>query len=393
MSKTDQLSGTVLVVDDTPGNLRVLVDSLTARGLDVLVATDGRSAIERAVYGQPDLILLDVIMPGIDGFETCRKFKDTPETTAIPVIFMTALSDTSQKVKAFEVGAVDYVTKPFEEEELIARVDAHLTIRSLQADLERRNNQLEDLNQLKNEFLGMAAHDIRNPLTAILAGAEILELTAGSAATEKVIQTSHQIQIAGNRIKTLLTNLLDVNAIDSGKRNIEIEPIELSSILEQVVTNHESSARSKTIEIIRDQTTNGELIMADACAAGQVLDNLISNAIKYSPPERRVWISNERCADTVKITIRDEGPGLSQEDRENMFGKFARLTPRPTAGESSTGLGLWIVRELIISMEGSIRCESTLGEGATFIVEFRSAGVPAEVGTCTAGSAPARLQK
>jgi two-component system sensor histidine kinase/response regulator len=377
MSNINQLSGTVLVVDDTPGNLRVLVDSLSARGLDVLVATDGKSAVERAVYGQPDLILLDVIMPGIDGFETCRIFKETPETSAIPVIFMTALSDTSQKVKAFEVGAVDYVTKPFEEEELIARVDTHLTIRSLQADLERRNHQLEELNQLKNEFLGMAAHDIRNPLTAILAGAEILELTAGSAAAEKVIQTSHQIQIAGNRIQTLLTNLLDVNAIDSGKRNIEIEPIELRAVLEQVTANHEPSARSKNIEIIRDQTTDGESIMADVCAAGQVLDNLVSNAIKYSPPEQRVWISTERRGDIITITIRDEGPGLSQEDQKKMFGKFARLTPRPTAGETSTGLGLWIVKELVQSMNGSIRCESTLGEGATFTVEFRCAEVPA----------------
>jgi signal transduction histidine kinase len=377
MSRTDQLSGTVLVVDDTPGNLRVLVDSLSARGLEILVATDGMSAIERAIYGRPDLILLDVIMPGIDGFETCRKFKENPETNAIPVIFMTALSDTSQKVKAFEVGAVDYVTKPFEEEELIARVDAHLTIRSLQGDLERRNHQLEDLNQLKNEFLGMAAHDIRNPLTAILAGAEILELTAGTAAAEKVVQTAHQIQTAGNRINTLLANLLDVNAIDSGKRNIEIEAVALRTILEQVATNHKTSALNKNIEMVCDQTSNGEMIMVDLCAAGQILDNLISNAIKYSPPERRVWVSSERRDNTMAVIIRDEGPGLSSEDQEKMFGKFARLTPRPTAGEASTGLGLWIVKELVQSMGGSIRCDSTLGEGSTFTVEFRSAQVPA----------------
>jgi len=127
MSKIDQLSGTVLVVDDTPGNLRVIVDSLSARGLDVLVATDGKSAIERAAYGRPDLILLGVIMPDIDGFEICLKFKEPLETAAIPVIFMTALSDTNQKVKAFEVGAVDYVTNSFEQEEIIA----HLTIRRL----------------------------------------------------------------------------------------------------------------------------------------------------------------------------------------------------------------------------------------------------------------------
>ena len=118
--------------------------------------------------------------------------------------------------------------------------------------------------------------------------------------------------------------------------------------------------------------------MADVCAAGQVLDNLVSNAIKYSPPEQRVWISTERRGDIVTITIRDEGPGLSKEDQEKMFGKFARLTPRPTGGETSTGLGLWIVKELVQSMDGSIRCESNLGEGATFVVEFRCAEAPAE---------------
>lgn len=380
MSKTDKLSGTVLVVDDTPGNLRVLVDSLSNRGLDILVATDGESAVERAAYSRPDLILLDVIMPGIDGFETCRIFKEKPETTDIPVIFMTALSDTSQKVKAFEVGAVDYVTKPFEEEELIARVDAHLTIRRLQDDLRRRNGQLEDLNQLKNEFLGMAAHDIRNPLTAILAASEILEMTAASTTPEKLTRTAQQIQTASNRIQTLLSNLLDVNAIDSGKRNIEIQPIELEAILAPITANHQPAAAEKQIELIRETREDGDCIQADSTAIGQVLDNLISNAIKYSEPGKRVWIDSRRRDSRIAITVRDEGPGLTEEDQGKLFGKFARLTPRPTAGESSTGLGLWIVKELVQSMEGSIRCESTLGEGTTFIVELPASVLEAAAG-------------
>jgi len=375
MSKNNELSGTVLVVDDTPGNLRVLVDSLSNRGLNILVATDGTSAIERAVYSQPDLILLDVIMPGIDGFETCRIFKEKPETTDIPVIFMTALSDTSQKIKAFEVGAVDYVTKPFEEEELIARVDAHLTIRRLQDDLMRRNTQLEDLNQLKNEFLGMAAHDIRNPLTAILATSEILEMTAASATEEKLTHMAQQVQTAGNRIKTLLSNLLDVNAIDSGKRNIDIQPIEVETVLEQISTNHLPAAREKQIDLIREPAAETDIIQADATAISQVLDNLISNAIKYSEPGKRVWIKSQRREEKITLSIRDEGPGLSEEDRGKLFGKFARLTPRPTAGETSTGLGLWIVKELVQSMEATIRCESALGEGTSFIVEFPAEAV------------------
>ena len=380
MSATDQLSGTVLVVDDTPGNLRVLVESLSNRGLKVLVATDGKSAIERATYGQPDLILLDVIMPGIDGFETCRIFKEKPETRDIPVIFMTALSDTSQKVKAFEVGAVDYVTKPFEEEELIARVDAHLTIRQLQADLLRRNHQLEELNQLKNEFLGMAAHDIRNPLTTILAASELLEMTAANTTPEKLTKMSQQIQSAGNRVQTLLTNLLDVNAIDSGARHINIQPIDVASVLEQTATRHETSAQDKDIRLMQDLEPNGDCILADNTAIGQILDNLVSNAIKYSEPHKTVWITSQRSQKRISVSVRDEGPGLSKEDLGKMFKKFARLTPRPTAGETSTGLGLWIVKELVQSMQGTIRCESVLGQGTSFIVDF-----PAVVAEAAAG--------
>ena len=380
MSATDQLSGTVLVVDDTPGNLRVLVESLSNRGLKVLVATDGKSAIERATYGQPDLILLDVIMPGIDGFETCRIFKEKPETRDIPVIFMTALSDTSQKVKAFEVGAVDYVTKPFEEEELIARVDAHLTIRQLQADLLRRNHQLEELNQLKNEFLGMAAHDIRNPLTTILAASELLEMTAANTTPEKLTRMAQQIQSAGNRVQTLLTNLLDVNAIDSGARHINIQPIDVASVLEQTATRHETSAQDKDIRLMQDLEPNGDCILADNTAIGQILDNLVSNAIKYSEPHKTVWITSQRSQKRISVSVRDEGPGLSKEDLGKMFKKFARLTPRPTAGETSTGLGLWIVKELVQSMQGTIRCESVLGQGTSFIVDF-----PAVVAEAAAG--------
>jgi len=377
MSATDQLSGTVLVVDDTPGNLRVLVESLSNRGLKVLVATDGKSAIDRATYGQPDLILLDVIMPGIDGFETCRIFKESSETRDIPVIFMTALSDTSQKVKAFEVGAVDYVTKPFEEEELIARVYAHLTIRELQADLLRRNHQLEELNQLKNEFLGMAAHDIRNPLTTILAASELLEMTAAKATPEKLTKMAQQIQSAGNRVQNLLTNLLDVNAIDSGARHIDIQPIEVASVLEQTATRHETSAQDKGIRLVQDLESNGDCILADNTAIGQVLDNLVSNAIKYSEPHKTVWITSQRAENRISLSVRDEGPGLSEEDLGRMFKKFARLTPRPTAGETSTGLGLWIVKELVKSMQGAIHCESVLGQGTSFIVDFPAVAVEA----------------
>ncbi|EDN67762.1 Response Regulator Receiver Signal Transduction Histidine Kinase [Beggiatoa sp. PS] len=153
---------TLLIVDDTPENIRVLFDFLIAHDFRILVAENGEDALENAEEELPDLILLDVMMPaGIDGFETCRLLKDNAQTQDIPVIFMTALSDTLDKVKAFELGAVDYVTKPFQQEEVLARINTHLTIRKLQKKLQAQNEQLIVLNQDKNEFLGIAAHDLK----------------------------------------------------------------------------------------------------------------------------------------------------------------------------------------------------------------------------------------
>lgn len=370
MDPRNNIPGVVLAVDDTPGNLRVLVEALSSYGHEVLVATDGRAALDTVRYARPDLILLDVMMPGLDGFETCAALKANPETADIPVIFMTALTETQEKVRAFELGAVDYLTKPFEHAELLARVTTHITISRLRLDLEKRNRQLEDLNRLKNEFMGMAAHDVRNPLTSVLACGDLIDAIADTAPPEKIRYINGQITSSARRINAIITNLLDVNAIDSGQRHLDLVPQEINTILERVVEQNSHKARTKTIEILLDAGTKPITCLIDGGAAEQVLDNVISNAVKYSPPDRQVWVrllTREGC---VRIEIQDEGPGISKEDQAKMYGKFSRLSAKPTAGEPSTGLGLWIVKELTEAMQGTITCHSEIRQGTTFVVEW-----------------------
>lgn len=369
--------GTVLAVDDTPGNLRVLVEALSAAGLEVLVATDGLAAIETARYSHPDLILLDVLMPGIDGYETCARLKQDAQTAQTPIIFMTALCETEEKVRAFEVGAIDYITKPFEQAELLARVNTHLTISRLQQDLEKRNRELEDLNRLKNEFMGMAAHDVRNPLASVLACAELIETIVDTSPPAKTKMLIGQISMSARRINAIITNLLDVNAIDSGQRRLQLAPCAVQPVVERVVGQNSHKARAKDIELVLEPSDAPLTGVVDETAAEQVLDNLVSNAVKYSPSGTRVTVRLLSGEDCVAVAVQDQGPGIPVEDQEKMYGKFCRLTPKPTAGEPSTGLGLWIVKELTESMKGRIMCESEVGKGTTFTVLWPKAAASA----------------
>lgn len=371
MDKQSTTKGIILAIDDTKGNLRVLLETLSAAGHEVLIASDGETGISTAQYAKPELILLDVMMPGISGYETCKRLKKNPETAHIPIIFMTALHETEEKVKAFQLGAVDFVTKPFAEAELLARVNTHLTVSRLQNDLTRRNAQLEDLNRLKNEFLGMAAHDIRNPLSTIVATADLVELMVQQPTPSADLPNYiTNISTAAVRISAIINNLLDVNAIETGERRLNEKILDLVPIVQQSVQQNQLNAQKKDIAIQFHSTTPRATASLDDDSVCQVIDNILSNAVKYSPSGSTVSVSVGEIESVVRLEISDQGPGLSEEDLSKMFRKFCRLAPKPTGGEPSTGLGLWIVKQLTESMNGTIRCESTLGEGCQFIAEW-----------------------
>ena len=250
------------------------------------------------------------------------------------------------------------------------RQQNHLT--NLAENIEAKNRELIQLNQEKNEFLGIVAHDLRNPLNGIQGGADLILDEYENLSDEEEIELLNMIKQASKQILYLVNNLLDVNAIEAGKINLSLTVIDLLPTVQALVTHYEQAAKAKelSLQLHLQKLEQKYFIFVDKNMIHQVLDNLISNAIKYSPLGKNICIHLSHHCQQVRCEVQDEGPGLSEFDQQNLFGKFAHLTPKPTAGEHSTGLGLFIVKKLVKAMNGKVWCESSLGKGTTFIVTF-----------------------
>ncbi len=248
------------------------------------------------------------------------------------------------------------------------RARAHANLQTAISELATSNERLLHLNNEKNEFLGIAAHDLKNPLTAIMGSAEMLKATSDPVAAGKCTSI---ILAASGRMRDLIANLLDVNAIEEGRFTSNVEPCDLNRLVIQSVENNQLAAVKKAITF-RLGTSEGLWARVDPKATSQVLDNLISNALKFSPPNTTIHVHTLPEKNHALVSIRDEGPGISEEDQKKLFQKYSRLSARPTAGESSTGLGLAIVKKLVEAMAGTIQCTSVYGSGATFTMRFPS---------------------
>jgi signal transduction histidine kinase len=234
------------------------------------------------------------------------------------------------------------------------------------AQLEVSNAELKKLNQEKSEFLGMAAHDLKNPLGVIIGSAELLGLHLDE---QKSARLRGNISAAAARMLQLVKNLLDANAIEESRFTSKIERFDLLALTRECLETHRTAATAKEIRL-EQETDSACWALADRSATLQILDNLVSNAVKYSPRQTTVHARAEMTESVAIVTIRDEGPGIDEQDLKKMFGKFTRLSARPTGGESSNGFGLFIVKRLSEAMGGTVRCQSQLGEGATFILQL-----------------------
>ncbi len=370
----------ILIVDDIADNLQLLGSMLRIRGYTVAAAQSGEQALKTIEKKLPDIILLDIQMPEMNGYEVCQHLKNKPETKDIPIIFLTAQTETEDIIHGFKAGAVDYITKPFNTAELLARVQTHLDLkraRDIIAEKSRRlellNEGLMRLNNEKDEFMGIAAHDLKSPLTAIRGLAEFLQYEP-SMPPERIQEILHNIVLSADRMFSLIKNLLDVNALEEGSMNAALEYIHLHGIVQNVVERFTATAAEKRITLHYDTPLSDSImIFANANIITQIGENLLSNAIKYSPFDKNVYVRILVSEGNIRCEIQDEGPGLSDVDKQKLFGKFAQLSARPTADEHSTGLGLYIVKKFTESMNGRVWCESIEGQGATFIVEFPQA--------------------
>ncbi len=353
----------ILIVDDTPANLGVLVETLGAAGYELMVAEDGEEALAQTAEIAPDLILLDVMMPGLDGFETCRRLKAQPTTSEVPVLFMTALNETQDKVRAFSAGGVDYLTKPIEHEEALARVRTHLALRRYQRELAAQLAR-------KENFMRIASHDLRNPVCLILFAAELARRQKDVPATVR-----HQLDSIGEsaaQIRRIIDTFLglDLGCPEGGSTG----RVDLILLTEAVVRQHEPAAQRKeialTLAVVTDDLPNAR---CDATLTYQVIANLVSNALKFTPPRGHVQLRTSLRHGMVRLAIADSGPGVPADERDRLFTAGARLTPRPTAGEESHGHGLPIVRQLVESQGGAVGAEFPPEGGSVFWFELPAA--------------------
>jgi signal transduction histidine kinase len=353
----------ILVVDDDRVNLRIIGGILRHEGYEISEASSGEEALEAYAGHRPNLVLLDVIMPGIDGFQTCRSLKKTYGDMSAPVIFITAKSEADDIVMGFDAGGVDYLTKPFRPKEVLARIRTHLSNQLLV-------EQLSKANAAKDRFLGMCAHDLRNPLSSIRGLAELMNENAVGVLTDEQREIVHTIHGASQSMLQLVNELLDVATIEAGHLKLAKEPTRIADVVERAVhlSNIEAAKKNTRIEMVN--TTANPMIDIDRNKIRQVVDNLISNAVKYSPRGSVITVQVNEDESGAGFSVKDNGPGIPDGERHKLFKDYGRLSTQPTGGEKSTGLGLAICRKIVEAHGGTIGAENMAGHGSEFVVRM-----------------------
>ena len=362
----------ILVVDDDRLNRRLLAAILQPEGCEVIEADTGEKALELYALAPPDLVLLDVMLPGMNGFDACRELRRRYGDSAAPVIFITARAESDDVVEGLAAGGVDYLPKPIRAKEALARIQTHLQIRHLRAEQQLLVGQLSKANATKNRLLGMAAHDLRNPLASIRGLAEFLCEGVVGKLTPEQLDLVGTIHTASKQMLELVNELLDVATIDAGELKIHLELADLTEIVEKSVylANIEATGKQTKIEIVPHDRPPPHRI--DPNKIRQVVDNLLSNAVKFSPPGSTITVEVEAVAGSIVVSVRDQGPGIPEADRDKLFKDFGRTSARPTGGEKSTGLGLAICRKIVDAHHGTITAENLPGRGCVFRVSLPS---------------------
>ncbi len=349
----------VLVVDDSSTSRDIMVRRLQREGYALLEADNGPDALEIVAREPVELVLLDVTMPEMSGLEVLARLREGHDLAALPVLMVTALGDAQDVVVAMERGANDYITKPVEWRVLVARVQTAL--------------KLKRLHDQREHFIRVASHDLKNPLLAVVGTAELLadSLEDGRAPGERGRRLLRNIQEAGIAAQRIVRDLVDAHAIEDGQLVLRRARLDLGALVADVVEANRPRATAKGIALTVDLPAELPPVVGDETRLRQVLDNLVSNAVKFSEAGSETAVSVVPGESAVRVAVADGGPGLRDGDMRLAFGRYARLSARPTGHETSTGLGLAIVAELVRLHGGDVGVQNNLNApGATFWVDL-----------------------
>ena len=375
MSDTDaELPPLILVADDVPANVELLFDQLHTLGYRTIGAEDGPSAIAAATSHRPDLCILDVSMPagslGVDdrstGFEVCRRIKRDPRTARIPVIFVTALNDTTDRVKAIEAGGDDFLTKPHNRLILGARVRSLLKLKGATEALEQSYRKLRELEKVRDDLMKMIVHDLKTPLTAVLATLEMVIDGDFGEVSDRQRRVLSDAEAKSEDLLALIEDLLEVARIEEGVVVLQPTPIAPAALLTEVA--HEWSVRfqqERTTASV-DVADDAPVVEADKGLLKRVISNLVQNAITHSPHPVTLSLTARRDGDGVRFTVTDDGPGIPPEYHEVIFRKFEQVKAPNAPRVRSSGLGLAFCKLVADAHGGRIWVQSSEGKGSSF---------------------------
>ncbi|MCB1190606.1 MAG: hybrid sensor histidine kinase/response regulator [Leptospiraceae bacterium] len=365
----EQDSFTVLIVDDIPENLQIVGNILNENNIESYAALNGKQALKIVSEAKIDLILLDISMPGMDGYEVCKKLKENPKTLNVPIIFLTARSQTEDVIKGFEYGGVDYVVKPFNPIELLQRVNTHLKFKRSQEIIQNQMEQLESLNATKDKFFSIIAHDLKNPFNALISVSELLLNSGETFSLEENKRFIGMIYDSSKHTLNLLQNLLTWSRSQTNKIPFNPTSFDIKALINDVTTFHKFTlADAKQITIQNEiLCPDNHQAIADREMIQTVFRNLLSNAIKFTPKGGSIAIGCKSYEkDEILFYVRDTGIGITQENLGKLFKIEEGFSTRGTDDERGTGLGLILCKEFVEKNGGHIWVESENEMGSTF---------------------------
>ncbi|MDT8448113.1 MAG: hybrid sensor histidine kinase/response regulator [bacterium] len=354
--------GRLLIVDDVARNIQLVALALKKEGHSISYASSGAEALQMAVKQEYDLILLDIMMPEMDGFEVCRQLKANPATQETPVIFLTAKTDAESIIEAFQLGAVDYISKPFLGVELKLRIRNHLELR-------RIRRELSENNKLKDKFFSILAHDLRSPFNALLGLSEVLKDEAEELPRAELANLAQKVFDSGVKVNDLMEQLLSWSRSQRGKIPYEPSQLVLAEMAQETIELLSATAERKNIQL--QQLVDPQVqVWADRYALLTILRNLVGNAIKFTPRGGSVRIEASQGEDWTQVAVVDSGMGIGAKDLTDLFRIDRNRNSRGTEGESGTGLGLILCKELAEQNQGSISVSSKPDQGSRFALEL-----------------------
>ncbi len=354
---------TVLVVDDNPQNVELLEAYLIPEKYEVVTAFDGVEALEKVKEFPPDILLLDIMMPRMNGYEVCKTLKDSEETRFIPIVMVTALKELDDKIQSIEAGADNFLTKPFNKLELLTRIKSLIRVKRLHDELEQSYRDLKELQDTKEHLTQMIIHDLKNPLTGIKANLEIV----GMEELQETQECLDAAQRSCDLLFNMIQDLLDISKMEEGQLSLNLETLGVGEVIEPVAAEFDQPARAEDKEIQVVLSPDVPPASFDRNLIYRTLSNLLINAIKHTARGGVITIGAEQEDGMLRVKVADTGHGIPQESLQRIFDKFGQVESRQRSG---TGLGLTFCKMAVESHGGRIWAESEEGKGSVFTFEL-----------------------